>query len=352
MNNKKELSLCQIITGFFEQQILVAYEYFFYSKKIYFFPKIELILNMIKENENLENFFMNKNKNKNKENIITLELINEMISNFKSNITFKKRFDDYKKMFDQLYKEYYKTEFYIGDPVLENQGEDIYKELIEEMNTNKIKGKEMHLLLNKITFMKLKDINNYREFIYFNLKKYFTEIRNKEFLEDLLNDTNDNKEGKKKKKKKKKNKNNSSNNNINININNISRSAKKDKFEPSFTNNNIINLNVILNNTSNNNNNKNMNSLQIINDGHKPKKYIPVTPSQMRFIPSKKSTLPSITISDRIKPKINSKKFKSINANKYYLNTESNYERIERQKKIFLDNVFKKHENLRQKLKK
>ena len=219
MHNKKELSLCQIITGFFEQQILVAYEYFFYSKKIYFFPKIELILNMIKENENLENFFMNKNKNKSKENIITLELINEMISNFKSNITFKKRFDDYKKMFDQLYKEYYKTEFYIGDPVLENQGEDIYKELIEEMNTNKIKGKEMHLLLNKITFMKLKDINNYREFIYFNLKKYFTEIRNKEFLEDLLNDTNDNKEGKKKKKKKKKNKNNSSNNNINININ-------------------------------------------------------------------------------------------------------------------------------------
>ena len=134
-------------------------------------------------------------------------------------------------------------------------------------------------------------------------------------------------------------------NNINININNISRSAKKDKFEPSFTNNNIINLNVILNNTSHNNN-KNMNSLQIVND-NKTKKYIPVTPSQMRFIPSKKSTLPSITISDRIKPKINTHKFKSINANKYYLNTESNYERVERQKKIFLDNVLKKHEHLR-----
>jgi hypothetical protein len=134
-------------------------------------------------------------------------------------------------------------------------------------------------------------------------------------------------------------------NNINININNISRSAKKDKFEPSFTNNNIINLNVILNNTSHNNN-KNMNSLQIVND-NKTKKYIPVTPSQMRFVPSKKSTLPSITISDRIKPKINTHKFKSINANKYYLNTESNYERVERQKKIFLDNVLKKHEHLR-----
>ena len=136
-------------------------------------------------------------------------------------------------------------------------------------------------------------------------------------------------------------------NNINININNISRSAKKDKFEPSFTNNNIINLNVILNNTDSHNN-KNMNSLQIVNDEHnKTKKYIPVTPSQMRFIPSKKSTLPSITISDRIKNKINTHKFKSINANKYYLNTESNYERVERQKKIFLDNVLKKHEHLR-----
>ena len=136
-------------------------------------------------------------------------------------------------------------------------------------------------------------------------------------------------------------------NNINININNISRSAQKDKQEPSFTNNNIINLNVILNNTSHNNN-KNLDTLQIINDNdNKKKKFSPVTPSQMRFIPSKKSTLPSITISDRIKPKINTYRFKSINANKYYLNTESNYERVERQKKIFLDNVFKKHEKLK-----
>ena len=254
MHNKTELSLCQIITGFFEQQILVAYEYCFYSKKIYYFPKIELILNIIKENENLENFFVNKNKNNTKENIITLELINEMISNFKSNINFKKRLDDYKRMFDQLYKEYYKTEFYIGDPVLENQVEDIYKELIFEMNKNKTKGKEMHSLLNKITFMKLNDINNYREFIYFNLKKHFTEIRNKEFLEDLLNNTNDNKEGKKKKKRKKKNKNNNSNNNIN-NINN------NEENKIIVNDNNIINIEKnFSSNDENENNASNINS--------------------------------------------------------------------------------------------
>ena len=138
-------------------------------------------------------------------------------------------------------------------------------------------------------------------------------------------------------------------NQINININNISKSIHKNKFDnnskPSVTNNNVINLNVILNDSMNNN--KNVDSLQVINN---PiiilKKNLPATPSQIRFIPSKKSTLPSINISERIKPKIKAHKFKSIN-NCKYLNTESNYDRIEKQKKIFYDNVIKKHEFFR-----
>ena len=134
-------------------------------------------------------------------------------------------------------------------------------------------------------------------------------------------------------------------NQINININNISKSVKTKYEKPSVTNNNVINLNVILNDTLNNNNN--LESLQMINNTKNIiKKSLPTTPSQLRFIPSKKSTLPTITISERIKPKIAGHKFKSINNNKY-LNTESNYERVERQKKIFLDNVLKKHEYLR-----
>ena len=139
-------------------------------------------------------------------------------------------------------------------------------------------------------------------------------------------------------------------NQINININNISRSVQKTQLEnytkQNFANNNVINLNVILNDNLNNNN-KNLESLQVANNTiNNIKKNLPATPSQIRFIPSKKSTLPSITISDRIKPKITSHKFKSINNSKY-LNTESNYDRIERQKRIFLDNVNKKHEFLR-----
>ena len=53
--------------------------------------------------------------------------------------------------------------------------------------------------------------------------------------------------------------------------------------------------------------------------------------------------MPSITISDRIKPKINARKFKSINNSKY-LNTETNYDKVEKQKRFFLDNVIKKHQ--------
>ena len=137
-------------------------------------------------------------------------------------------------------------------------------------------------------------------------------------------------------------------NQINININNnISKSVQKNMManytKPMLTNNNIINLNLILNNSLNSN--KNLDSLQMISTSNAMKKNFPTTPSQLRYMPTKKSTLPSITISDRIKAKINTNKYHSIN-NKY-LGTETNYDKIEKQKKIFLNNAFKKHEYMR-----
>ena len=137
-------------------------------------------------------------------------------------------------------------------------------------------------------------------------------------------------------------------NQINININNnISKSVQKNMMtnytKPMLTNNNIINLNLILNNSLNSN--KNLDSLQMISTSNAMKKNFPTTPSQLRYIPTKKSTLPSITISERIKAKINPNKYHSIN-NKY-LSTETNYDKIEKQKKIFLNNAFKKHEYMR-----
>ena len=241
LHKKSELSFCEIITGIFEQQILISYEYYLFTKKKYFFQNSELILDIYKENKNLENFFLTRNKTPDK--IISIELIKEMISSLKSNVGYKKMIENCKKINDQIKKDYYKTEFYIGDNILTNEEENIYNEIITEINSNKDKENGINYLINKISFMKLNDFGYYREFIFMNLRKYYIEIMKKEIINELLNINNDdNKTTKKKKKKKKKNKNNNSNNNNNININiNIENNfSSNDDHE---NNNNNINSN-------------------------------------------------------------------------------------------------------------
>ena len=240
LHKKSELSFCEIITGIFEQQILISHEYYLFTKKKYFFQNSELILDIYKENKNLENFFLTRNKTPDK--IISIELIKEMISSLKSNVGYKKMIENCKKINDQIKKDYYKTEFYIGDNILTNEEENIYNEIITEINSNKDKENGINYLINKISFMKLNDFGYYREFIFMNLRKYYIEIMKKEIINELLNINNDdNKTTKKKKKKKKKNKNNNSNNNnINININVENNFSSNDDHE---NNNNNINSN-------------------------------------------------------------------------------------------------------------
>ena len=236
LHKKSELSFCEILTGILEQQILISYEYYLFTKKKYFFQNSELILDIYKENKNLENFFITRNKTPDK--IISIELIKEMITSVKSIVGYKKTIENCKKINDQIYKDYYKTEFYIGDNVLTNEEENIYNEIMTEINNNKENG--INYLINKISFMKLNDFGYYREFIFMNLRKYYIEIMKKEIINELLNINNDeNKTTKKKKKKKKKNKNNNSNNNIILNINNENNFSSNDEHE----NNNNINSN-------------------------------------------------------------------------------------------------------------
>ena len=239
LHKKSELSFCEIITGIFEQQILISYEYYLFTKKKYFFQNSELILDIYKENKNLENFFLTRNKTPDK--IISIELIKEMISSLKSNVGYKKMIENCKKINDQIKKDYYKTEFYIGDNILTNEEENIYNEIITEINSNKDKENGINYLINKISFMKLNDFGYYREFIFMNLRKYYIEIMKKEIINELLNINNDdNKTTKKKKKKKKKNKNNNSNNNINLCINENNFSSN-DEHENNSINNNSSN---------------------------------------------------------------------------------------------------------------
>ncbi len=215
MHNNDKLSLCTILTGIFEQQILLAYEYFIYSKKIYEFPWGNLILNKYQDNKNLEIFIeenyyyegkitpnTNKigDKNKEKENILTLNVIIDIVNKIKVDKNNKKKYDNFKNMMDQLFNDYNKSQFYNGNKNLSESSKSVFKELTIEMG--KQKGKAINLLLNKITFMKLEDVTNYREIIYIFLRNHFFDLRSKKFINDLLNE-DESKSLKKKRKRKK-----------------------------------------------------------------------------------------------------------------------------------------------------
>ena len=265
MHNNSKLTLCKILAGIFEQQILILYEYFFYSKKFYEFNGINTILDIYNENKKLEQFYADKYSNEGKvnidqkkENIITLDVICDIVNKIKKDIVYKKKFDNFKKMCDQLYNDYYKSQFYNGNKILSECSENVYKELIYEMRTEK--GKEIYMLLNKITFMKLADVKNFRELIFIFLRKYLIDMRNKTFLNELLNG-DENKSGKKKKKKRKKNK----------NINPLNIIANEDILnnnkEPDKENG-IIKENIQLNNDNINNKNNLFENIDNINDGN------------------------------------------------------------------------------------
>ena len=262
MHNNHKLSLCQILTGVFEQKILLLYEYFYYSKKIYEFQGISSIFDIYKENKKLEvfieeNYYYDGKKNINsieskEDNVLTKNFIMDVITKIKADNNYKIKFDNFRKMCNQLYNDYYKTEFYNGNNLLSiEDGENIYNELIKEMR--KEKGKEINLLLNKITFMKLEDVTNYREFIFIIIRKNFIDLRNKKIINELLSE-DENKIGKKKKKKRK-------NKNKNINpLNIISNEDILNNNKIKEIEKDIIKENIILNNDNNEN-------IYNINDG-------------------------------------------------------------------------------------
>ena len=267
MHNNNNLTLCQILSGIIEQQILISYEYFFYCKKIYEFPGIKIILDIYKDNENLEKFLKNNylypgkaSSNENKENVISLNVVMDVVNKIKNDHNYKKKYDNFKKMCDQLFNDYYKSQFYNGNKLLSEASEGVFKELIYEMG--KEQGKEIYLLLNKITFIKLEDAKNYRELIYIFLRKHFIDLRNKIFINELLSEK---KSGRKKKKKRKnKNKNNDPLNiisNEDILNEKINKKNLNEKDILSDSNNNLINKNIIKNEENNDNiNNGNISS--------------------------------------------------------------------------------------------
>ena len=221
MHNTKELSLCQIIMGFFEQKIMVNYEYYYYTKKIYELSIDKQISELYKENQELEKFIKNnylinnntnnKNKNKNKEEILTLKRITQVVDELRGDEKFNKKIKLIKDIFNKICEE---KPCYIGKEILFNDelSLEVYNSLNKELNKEKVNY--VSKLVESISFISFLDIINLRQNILYGFRKMIIDSQCNLILDEL------NAEGFLHKKNKKHNKKKKKKDNSNINKNN------------------------------------------------------------------------------------------------------------------------------------
>ena len=209
MHNIQELSLCQLIMGFFEQKILVNYEYYYYTKQYHEYSFDKQISELYNENIKLEkyilkNYSFNKN-NKNKEEILTQEKITKVVDELRSNLKFNKKITAIKDIFNKICMQ---KSCYIGKEISFNDelSKEIYNYLIKEILKEK-KSNYVSKMIDLITFIPFIDIINLKENIFYNFRKNILDSQNDSILDELLQSEeiphkkNNNKKHKKKKKK-------------------------------------------------------------------------------------------------------------------------------------------------------
>ena len=104
MHNNDHLSLYQVIIGYLEQQIILNYEFFYYSKKLYENSYSKDIVNLYEENEKLisfvkENYSLYGYKNDaNKPEFISLSNISEIVFDLNQNETIQEKIENFKKI--------------------------------------------------------------------------------------------------------------------------------------------------------------------------------------------------------------------------------------------------------------
>ena len=222
MHNNPNLTFFEIIIGYIEQQILLNYEYFYYSKKFYEYSYNNTIIGLYEENKKLVSFikenysFHNNNDDFNKKEFISLMEIREIVADMKKSNNYEQKIAN----IQEIYNNAYDNEF-----IPENLLNIDFKQIYEDLYKESMDGGELGIMkvIEHITFMEFKDIVNARDNLYIALRKKIVENQYESLLNELTSEktfsenTNKKKNKNKKKKKKKNNKNNkneSSNNNI------------------------------------------------------------------------------------------------------------------------------------------
>ena len=214
MHNAKDLSLCQLIMGFFEQKIMVNYEYYYYTKKIYEFSLNKQISELYNENQKLEkfiknNYSINANNNKNKEEILTLKKISQVVDDLRGDIKFNKKIKLIKDIFNKICEEkpcYRGKEIVFNDELSLEVYNSLNKELKKESNNYIPK------LVDSVSFISFLDIISLRQDIYNGFRKIIIDSQCNLVLDELNSEGFLHKKSNKKHNKKKKKKDNLNNN--------------------------------------------------------------------------------------------------------------------------------------------
>ena len=163
--NNLKFNFCQIIFGFFERQILLNYEYFYYTKKINQLSYFKDITKLYEDNLILENLLLNDLKTFDK--FISKAIIHTIIKKIKKKNEYKIINKEIRDICNKVYFDNFNFPLFSRDKLYEDGFDQIIVNEIKEY----IKGSndDSHRVIkfiDKLTFLNFSDIINFSQFIY------------------------------------------------------------------------------------------------------------------------------------------------------------------------------------------
>ena len=168
---KLKFSLGQIIFGFFERQILLNYEYFFYTKTIYQLSYFKDITKLYEDNKSLENLLL--------DDLLNFKLISKAIINTIIKAKIQKR-EKYKKInqeirdiCNKIYFDNFKVLFISRKKIYEDGFDEIiFNEIKSYISESKDDNHRVKKFVDKLTFLNLSDIIHFSQFIYSSYRDF------------------------------------------------------------------------------------------------------------------------------------------------------------------------------------
>ena len=158
-----KFTIGQILIIYFEQIILLNYEYYYYTKQIYPFPQNEKIKIIFEENEKIRKFLFEETSEEDKKKEIFFDVINfnSIESEIKGNMTYKTLINENKKIKDRVYGRYYSSQTFGGD--LE-QNQDCMNNIKKDLKAIFLKSTENFII--STMFLGFLEIFEYSNFVY------------------------------------------------------------------------------------------------------------------------------------------------------------------------------------------